>query len=259
MKPLGRELFLIADTRSGSTTLSDALACSLGVRSAGEIFYDIESSSAAPAQRLAVASVFSALQKSNGFVAKVMYHDLLLGQGGRFRLGGTPLVLAQIEQLFPKALLIHLTRRDFFSAAYSELRAIKTRTFHVGNNDDKHSRTTAPVILSDKDREAIALNSRERETSFRLVKEFLRASDIPAFEIDHSRIVDGSAQGLLQAHLGLMNDLAYPFEKIVMPGEQRAGLRRSAAEMSPNTVPSEAATSPPGLVRDIAPRPKEPS
>jgi Stf0 sulfotransferase len=219
-------VFVISDTRTGSTALSDALAYSLDVPSMGEIFHNISNSAVLNDQLNVITELFGQLTPNYGFVAKIMYHDLLLGQGIKFRLGGLAFVIAEAARRFPGAVFIHLIRRDTIAAAYSEHRAVATGCYHVKEGiDSKRSKHHHNFQVSDDEMEEILLQSKERAASYRMVREWFRGSGLRILELDHANIANGSAQGLLQLHFGPIPPLVLKFKKIVRPAELNANFK----------------------------------
>ena len=221
MLPL--QVFIVSDTRAGSTALSASLAKALGVAYLGEILLLINAASFGGDAKTYVVKKFRAINPKASFVAKVMYHDLLMGQGEVFRLGGLPLVLAQMELLFPQATLIHLTRRDFVAGAYSELRAVVTKTFHVPTLSSASSDEVCDRRLVASFEKILGL-ARERQRSMEIANQILSGSQLSIFVIDHSdlALTGGAAvRDCIRKQYGLEIELQFEHRKIVSEDEDR--------------------------------------
>lgn len=231
-----KQVFLVSDTRTGSTALSDALAKAFGGFSLGEIFYAGPKGAIGLSLREQVLATFCEIQVQWDFVAKLMYHDLLLAQEGKFRLGGCPILLRQLESLFPGAVILHLTRKDFVGAAYSELRAVELQEFHL-RTDAQASSTYGGTFSANKDE--IMLLAQERKRSLEIARVLISGCSLPIVEIDYEEIFNSSSRSIKELMLNLYGaeiELLFEHEKIVTRDENQVldMLRRELDELNFN-------------------------
>jgi hypothetical protein len=175
---------LISDTRSGSTVISDFIAKGLDIPDLGEIFYPIGKNHeyfpnieynyyySWKEHNGNIFEYFDWLHRENAdsFIAKIMYHDFVIGLLHPVRLDGNFPIIQHIPHIFNN--VIHLNRVNKLDCALSEIIAVLASKYHNRTDEPNLSSSTTQKKenLIDVDLEKLSLEMQSRENSFTIFK-----------------------------------------------------------------------------------------